>query len=196
MLVIRNKRNPLIAKTSDPGKYNAYETNYPPPQKPKKVIDPKIFDDIEEAEKLEFSEQEANGQISTYEKLWQAKMNAEEKLSQAKKQGIAEATIKSLEAQLATAIAAYDKFIAPEPDPATTEEPEGKELIHQTPLHAVPKPKSEPVAQEPQTTPTATIVTKKPEDTKETNSQEDDPYKGLYADDQDDPYKDQYAEDK
>ena len=145
VLVIRNKRNPLIAKTSDPGKYNAYETNYPPPQKPKKVIDPKIFDDIEEAEKLEFSEQEANGQISTYEKLWQAKMNAEEKLSQAKKQGVAEATIKSLEAQLATAVAAYDKFIAPEPDHAMKEEPEEKELIPKTPLHAVPKPKIEPV---------------------------------------------------
>ncbi len=133
VLIVRNTRNPLIIKTADPGKYNLYETDFPVPQKEKKVVDPKIFDDVEEASQIQFSETKAEEQTKKYEKLWKTKKKAEDLLEEAKKQGISEAKIKTLQKQVEAATAVYDAFIAPEPDGIMQEEDEDKELIPKPP---------------------------------------------------------------
>lgn len=194
VLVIRNKRNPLIVKTCDPGKYNAYEQTYPAPQKPKKVIDPKIFDYVQESEQLKFSEKEAEAQVSMYAKLWKAKLDAEEMLAQAKQQGVASPKIKALETQLQQATAAYDKFVAPEPDPVTKEELEEKEIVPKPP-NSVAKT-SAPVQAIPQAPKSASPPTKesapppqpiKPKEEKAEKNE--DAWQGLYSDAANDPFE-------
>lgn len=129
VLVIRNRRNPLLADTCDRGKYNAYGTDYPPPSKPKKHIDPAIFDQVELAAQLEFSQDEADQQAIKYEQLWKAKRDAEDLVEQAKQQGLSHLAIKSLEKKLYKAQAAYDKFVAPEHEPKLTTEPVEKNYV-------------------------------------------------------------------
>lgn len=190
VLVIRNKRNPLIVRTCDPGKYNAYENTYPAPQKPKKPVDAKIFDDVKEAAELKFSEQEASAQITKYEKLWKAKMDAEEKLALARKQGIAAAKIVTLQEELEKATAAYDKFVAPEPDQITKEEPEEKEIVA--------KPANPPQPQTADATPSTADVPKTVKATAKPSESETattDAYDGLYASDQSDAYEGLYESD-
>lgn len=196
VLVIRNARNPLVADTCDTGKYNAYEHTYPAPQKPKKEIDPKIFDDVKEAENIEYDKDEAQQQISKFEKLWKAKMDAEEKLALAKQQNIAGPKIKTLEQQLAKALEAYDKFVAPEPDPVTKEESDEKEVVAKTPTNPL---NSQPKSAQP-TPATVNSVTAAPkkidQPTPTEEEQEDDPFKGQYADDDIDHFEKYYAQDK
>jgi len=204
VLMIRNKRNPIILKTCDPGKYNAYEHTYPAPQKPKKYINPKIFDDVKEAEELTFSEQEANAQISKYEKLWKAKLEAEENLSQAKKQGISDAKIKTLEQMVEQTKTAYDKFVAPMPDAVSKEEREERELVgnhFQSESIATVKPvkiSDSSYNQPPAESTSATAATKaNNESTTEEKGvpiEEEDLYKGLYSSDESDPFAGYYAD--
>jgi hypothetical protein len=195
VLVIRNKRNPIIANTCDPGKYNAYEESYPPPSKPKKPIDPAIFEQVELAEQLEFSEEEANEQTTKYEKLWRAKMDAQEALQHAKNQGLAHSTIKTLEKQLEKAQAEYDKFVAPEPEPIHKGDQSEKELVLKPPKKPTP---DQPAPKKPEeTTDTATvIVTPKPPDPPAADD-DDDPFKDMYGEEDDDPFTEMYdKEDK
>ena len=133
------------------------------------------------------SQDDANAQISTYEKLWKDKADAEDKLAQAKQQGLIGPKLKVLEAQLAQAKAAYDKFIAFEPEPAPEEEPEEVELLPQTPSTSAETP-DETTSSDTQPTPAQIKVEPKPLG--------DDPWKGLYTGDQTDPYKGLYAEDQ
>lgn len=196
VLVIRNKRNPIILKTCDPGKYNAYEHTHPAPQKPKKYIDPKIFDDVKEAQELTFSQQEANAQIAKYQQLWKAKMDAQEKLVQAKKQGVSGLKIKTLEQELTDADEAFNNFVAPEPGEVLKEEPEDKQFTpKQSKVNAPVTPSTTgatiSVQSEPSAVGTAAHTksdNKPPEDT--------DPYDGLYAEDSKDPFESFYAEDE
>lgn len=206
VLVIRNKRNPVIVQTCATDKYNAYETTYPSPEKPKKHVDPTIFDQVELAAQLEFSEEEGEAQMSQYEKLWTAKNEAQDLLIQAKQQGVSPQAIKSLEKKLAEAQAAYDKFVEPEGPAAIPTEPEEKEVVYKN------KPKPKPPTKDTVTdtaTDTATdtvIVKPKPEpnpppapnppptpDPPPVVEEEQDPFEELYDDDDDnDPYKGYY----
>jgi hypothetical protein len=197
VLLIRNARNPLIVDTCDTGKYNAYEHTYPAPQKPKKEIDPKIFDDVKEAEIIEYDEDKAQQQISKYEQLWKAKMDAEEKLALAKQQNIAGPKIKTLELQLAEALAAYDKFVAPEPDPVTKDESVEKEVVAKTPTKPTqPKPTEPTPAMITPVTATPKKNDEPPPAMEESEEEADDPFKGQYADDDVDHFEKYYAEDK
>lgn len=196
VLVIRNARNPLIVNTCPTGKYNAYEHTYPAPTKPKKEIDPKIFDDVKEAEDIQYNKDEAQDQISLYEKLWKAKMDAEEKLALAKQQNIAGPKIKTLEQQLAKALEAYDKFVAPEPDPVTKEETVEKEVTPKTPTQPTnnqPKATTPTPAAVAPVTATPKKVDESPPAAEETKEEEDDPFKGQYAEDDVDHFEQYYA---
>lgn len=144
VLVIRNKRNPVIVETCDSGKYNAYETTYPAPQKTKKHVDPSIFDQVELAAQLEFSQEEADAQMSTYETLWNAKTEAQNTLLAAKEQGVSPQAIKSLEKALEKAQEAYDKFVAPEGPGAIPTDYEDKELVWKNKQKPKPMPKPAP----------------------------------------------------
>lgn len=192
-VVIRNMRNPVHIDMFDFGKYNSYETDYPPPQKVKKAIDPKIFDDVKEAEELKFSQGEADAQVSQYEKVWKAKVEAEERLAQAKEQGINPTKIKTLEQELLKATDAYDKFVAPAPDPISSEE-SSKEII--------PKTQKEPASAKVEPAIEQAEVKQTPKtkaDLQEANPDKvdnEDPYKGQYAEDQSDPFEGLYADDK
>lgn len=194
VLMIRNKRNPLILKTCDPGKYNSYEHTYPAPQKPKKYIDPKIFDDVKEAAELTFSEQEANAQISKYKKLWKAKIEAEEKLSQAKKQGVSGPKIKTLEQESTNASAEYNKFVAPEPDQVMKEEGEEKQFVPKQ--SKVIPPVSPSITGNAAFVPPDSLVSATQKVTANTPPEDEDPYDGLYAEDPKDPFESYYAEDE
>ncbi len=194
VLMILNKRNPLILKTCDPGKYNSYEHTYPAPQKPKKYIDPKIFDDVKEAAELTFSEQEANAQISKYKKLWKAKIEAEEKLSQAKKQGVSGPKIKTLEQESTNASAEYNKFVAPEPDQVMKEEGEEKQFVPKQ--SKVIPPVSPSITGNAAFVPPDSLVSATQKVTANTPPEDEDPYDGLYAEDPKDPFESYYAEDE
>jgi type IV secretory pathway TraG/TraD family ATPase VirD4 len=205
VLVWRNKKNPIIVKTANPGKYNAYEQTYPPPEKPKKYVDPAAFDEVEDTP--QFSESEAEQQIATYKKLWEAKVHAQTKLDQAKQQGISPEKITTLENQLEAAKTAYDKFVEPNPNLMPKDETEEKELLPKSP----PKKPSEQTAEaqsaktttSDEQTETITTVTVKPKSDTPVKSddgavvQEDvDPWEGQYDPNPDDPFKGQYDTDE
>lgn len=194
VLVIRNKRNPLIAKTFDPGKYNAYETDYPVPEKPKRAVDPKVFDEVKVAENFKFSQQEANTQITTYEKLWKAKTEAENKLMDARNGSAGVATIRALESELARRVAAYDRFVAPEPDVPTEDEEEDHQPVPKTPLNMMAVPDMASTFMQPQTTISPAPAKPKPTEDKDTANNEDDPFANLYAEGEADGFKGQYAD--
>ena len=203
VLVIRNKRNPVILETSDPGKYNAYPINYPPPEKPKKKVNPAIFDLVEQAAQLEFSEEEGNKQISNYHKLWSAKSDALQSLEEAKKQGLSLSVQKSLEKLLEDAQTAYDKFVSPEGPPPIPVDSEEKQ-----PSKPMPKPQPTPpvaenkpvLVEEGAAKPTAAPDLKaspEPDPAPPAPPQEAevDPFGELYdTNGDDDPYKDYYDE--
>jgi len=133
-------------------------------------------------------------------------MKAEELLAEAKKQGISEAKIKTLQKQSQDANAAYEKFIAPEPDEVLIEDEEEKEII---PQKKETKPEPKPVAGNDSDPPAdssnaeeggnlhkkkhgADDSNKKPKPENEQSA--DDPYKGMYADDESDPFADFYED--
>ncbi len=211
VLVVRDTRNPLIIKTAATGKYNSYETDFPVPQKPKKLVDPKIFDDVEEASQILFSETKAEQQTKRYEKLWKAKKKAEDLLEEAKKQGISESKIKTLQKQVDEATVVYDAFIAPEPDGIMQEENEDEEM-ELIPQKKPKKDKPGPASTDTKPLSKPTIVKPKTDDSQsatastDTNSQEqeskkagnndsdDDPYKNMYLDDGKDPFAEFYED--
>lgn len=195
-VVVRNMRNPVHIDMSAFDKYASYEKDYPAPQKPKKQIDPKIFDDVEEADKLQYSEDEADSQISMYEKLWKAKVNAEEKVDLAKQEGISGQKIKTLEHQMNLAIAAYDKFVEPEGPPPTPKEGGAKEIIPKPaksnlavpPVVTVPEPEEDELE-------VADPVTATPKPVEEGSGEpQPDAYEGLYAEGDDDLFAKHYVD--
>ncbi len=60
-----------------------------------------------------FPETKAEEQTKKYEKLWKLKEGGKILLEEAKKQGISESKIKTLQKQVDDATAVYDAFIAP-----------------------------------------------------------------------------------
>lgn len=111
VLVIRNKRLPIMADTIHPGTYSPYLTHYPPPEAPPRVVPQELFAQCEEATQLQYSKQEAARQIATYKKRYQAKVTAEAAHAEAIKNNAAANLIEQLNNEMKQAQKQYHDML-------------------------------------------------------------------------------------
>jgi type IV secretory pathway TraG/TraD family ATPase VirD4 len=112
ILVIRDKRSPVMVQTGDPGKYDHLAKQYPPPEGKEKPISESIYHTISEAQHLEFSQTEAQRQAEIYESKRQAMLNAEAHLQNARNTLTNSKELQKLRAAYELARSNFEEFAA------------------------------------------------------------------------------------
>jgi len=111
VLVIRDKRSPVVLETCDPGKYENFPKNFPPPKGVDKIISKSVYLACDEAKHIQFSQSEAELQIKNFQALAKAAAMAEMEVKAAITHNAEPEVIQDLRIKFSNAKLAFEDFV-------------------------------------------------------------------------------------